>query len=57
MVIPGYQGFIPGNKNGSLLGQRYTEQAREVFQKEKMDDRQYMVASTGFNFAKVPKGE
>ena len=57
MVIPGYQGFVPGNKNGTLLGQRVSEQARNAFKKETIDDKPRVMASTGFNFSKIPKAD
>ena len=46
-AIPGYKGFVPGFKNGTLLGQRFTEAPRETFSKEGMDDRQQTFSSTG----------
>jgi hypothetical protein len=45
-AIPGYQGFIPGNKNQTLLGTRYTEATREALSPS-FDNRKQAFSSTG----------
>jgi hypothetical protein len=46
-VIPGYQGFVPGLQNSSIIGKTYTETTREALRKEKLDDRRQFFSSTG----------
>lgn len=47
MVIPGYQGFVPGMKNGTLMHKRYTECAREALTVDNIDNKDNKLASTG----------
>ena len=36
-AIPGYKGFVPGIKNGTLIGKRYTESTRQSLTRENLD--------------------
>jgi len=54
-VLPGYQGYRPKIAADSLLQKRFTEQSRDVFQKERLDDGENKMASTGFNKSKIPQ--
>lgn len=54
-AVPGYKGFVPGMKNNNHVGKRYTEQTRDVMRPDVIDNKKRVLATTGFNFAKVPK--
>eukprot|EP00347_Sterkiella_histriomuscorum_P018138 403346645 len=54
-AIPGYKGFVPGMKNGTLIGKRYTESTRQSLTRENLDLKPQLFSSTGFNFSKIPR--
>lgn len=55
MVIPKYAGYRPNIKADSLLQKRFTEQSRDVFRKQNIDDPVQTMASTGFNGVHIPQ--
>eukprot|EP00349_Pseudokeronopsis_sp_Brazil_P001834 CAMPEP_0202956802 /NCGR_PEP_ID=MMETSP1396-20130829/1303_1 /ASSEMBLY_ACC=CAM_ASM_000872 /TAXON_ID= /ORGANISM="Pseudokeronopsis sp., Strain Brazil" /LENGTH=74 /DNA_ID=CAMNT_0049673993 /DNA_START=96 /DNA_END=320 /DNA_ORIENTATION=+ len=55
MAIPGYKGYIPGVKAEPAVGKRFSEQSREVLTKQGLDDKEAVLASTGFNIARITR--
>ena len=49
MAIPGYKGYIPAVKAEAFVGKRYSEMTRDVLTKEKIDDKEQILSSTGYN--------
>ena len=54
-MLPGYQGYRPKIAADSLLQKRFTEQSRDVFQKQRLDDTDNKMAPTGFNRSMIPR--
>jgi len=54
-VIPGYAGYRPGIAQNTHLANTVAEQAREVFNPQKLDTHQNAFSSTGFNATLIPK--
>ena len=46
-VIPKYQGYRPVIAADSLLQKTFTEQSRDVFKKQTLDEKEQTMASTG----------
>ena len=47
-IVPGYKGFVPGVRSGSMFGKSFTEESRAVMKPEILD-KPGKLASTGFN--------
>lgn len=57
-VIPGYAGYVPKVKvNNQYLGKRMTEQSRDVFKPEVIDNPGNNFSTTGFNAKLIPKDD
>jgi hypothetical protein len=46
-VIPKYQGYRPVIAADSLLQKTFTEQSRDVFKKQTLDEKEQTMSSTG----------
>ena len=53
-VLPGYAGYRPKIYADQCLEKRFTEQSRDVFQKERIDDPAQTMSATGFNKTHIP---
>lgn len=56
-ALPGYQGFVPGVRANSLLGKRFTEQTRDVFNAKHLESKKQEFSSTGFNKDLIPRSD
>ena len=58
-ALPGYKGFVPGASTGFDVGKRYTEATRRSLSREldEKNNTNYIFATTGFNFTKIPKND
>lgn len=56
-VIPGYAGYRPKIKADSCLQKTFTEQSRDVYKKERLDDNVQYISSTGLNKALIPRDD
>lgn len=55
MVVPGYQGYMPGVVPNNKFANTISETSRKVFNERKLDQKQYLFATTGFNSINIPK--
>jgi hypothetical protein len=51
MVVPGYQGYMPGVVPNNKFANTISETSRKVFNRKKLDDKNYMFATTGYVFS------
>jgi hypothetical protein len=54
-VIPKYQGYRPVIAADSLLQKTFTQQSRDVFTRNEIDNKAHTMSSTGFNAKFIPK--
>jgi len=47
MVVPGYQGYMPGVVPNNKFAHTIAEISRKVFKAKKLDDKEYLYATTG----------
>lgn len=47
MVVPGYQGYMPGVVANNKFANTVSETSRKIFKPAKLDDKKHMFATTG----------
>ena len=49
MVVPGYQGYMPGVTANNKFAHTISETSRKVFTSKKLDAKTHLFATTGYN--------
>ena len=47
MVVPGYQGYMPGVVANNKFAKTIAETSRKVFTAKKLDDKEHLYSTTG----------
>lgn len=55
MVVPGYQGYMPGVVANNKFAHTISETSRKAFSAKKLDEKPHMYSTTGFNSSRIPK--